>query len=133
MAQEAEKVTHALTQQQQKWLGALRSGKYNQGKIHLHYSPKIAEPKFNMFVVDKYCAMGVACAVLTNNPEEITVNAGGVYKYAGEGYYPPTTIQQALHMLPNAYKKVTAMNDAGGKTFKQIADYIEKHPKEFFE
>ena len=90
-----------------KWLTALRSGKYEQGKGYLKNTD------------EKYCCLGVACLVGGLTPDEI----GG------------KCIISAMSLFDEIPKKLRSgnalsgwlveMNDIQGKSFLEIADWVE--------
>ena len=96
----------------QKWLKALRSGEYEQGK--------------NRFVTpeeeyDRFCCLGV----LVNETEGFDFIDGNYY---ADGY-PSMLSDRFLKEIGLTYGQqadLVTMNDLG-KSFKQIADYIEKN------
>jgi hypothetical protein len=109
-----------------KWLAALRSRKYKQGKDTLHAG-------------DRFCCLGVLCDIsdlgiwdLPGTSEEllsdgrdykVTGNPGGatkfsVYKWAG------LNMHDSLHR--KAICHLSRMNDTG-KKFYQIARWIERN------
>lgn len=100
-----------------KWVKALRSGKYKQGNSHL----------YNVHT-DTYCCLGVLAVVC--NPKvpmkEIKLHLSGVAM--------PSLVFQEKHDLDknkNTIHGSTAeyladMNDRGD-SFEEIADYIEKN------
>ena len=98
----------------QKWIDALRSGKYEQGKGALQSSP------------DSYCCLGVACRVLS--PRYYTYSDGML----GGGL--PAVEFGAPQWLADINKdfglKTTGvtldeLNDKGGFTFDEIADLLQ--------
>lgn len=101
----------------QKWVTALRSGKYEQSKKGLRS--------------DKgFCCLGVLCDLLCGQygSWEQRKNIGiGTLRYAmdGEVAMPSERIQQDLDILFVA-DELAAMNDDEGKSFAEIADYIEQ-------
>ena len=84
----------------QDWVEALRSGKYKQGRLAL-YKP----------CSEAYCCLGVLC------------------KVAGKECYPKDDRGSGYNwihtVLPGAIPRLADMNDREGKTFNEIADYIE--------
>lgn len=83
-------------QQKKKWIKALRSGKYKQGKAVLH----------NEFY-STYCCLGVLEKVCK-------------IKRIGMCYLSPEKLPR------NIQETLVQMNDANEKSFEEIADYIEK-------
>lgn len=82
----------------QKWVKALRSGKYKQGKYKLHNKSD-----------DTFCCLGVA------------VNL----KLCGKTTKPEEFISRNF-LNDKSQQILSAMNDSG-KSFKTIADYIEEN------
>lgn len=97
-----------------KWIKALRSGKYKQGKEDLHDS-----------VHNTFCCLGVLCdigyaqphhngdAYIENDPD-LTENC---YLETKDGY------------IPSLGTDLAKLND-NGTTFEEIADIIEKNYEE---
>lgn len=98
------------TELKTKWLEALRSGKYKQGK-HLLRS-----------VHDQFCCLGVLCDVI--DPTLWTRDGERRYSYDGYAAVLPTSIER-LAKIGRRTDTLIAMNDSG-KPFTEIADYIEK-------
>lgn len=103
-----------MTDQQTRWIAALRSGLYPQATSTY---ASLREP-------DGYTPYGVAC--------ELALDAGII-----AGYDPyqamPVAVQQWLGLrIPYACPiSLDDMQD-GGKTFAEIADAIEAHPELFY-
>jgi hypothetical protein len=81
-----------------KWVKALRSGKYRQGKQVLLNED--GEER-------SYCCLGVLCAV--------------AFKELDAGSYT------WLNRVTRDYSPFVRMNDDEDKTFPEIADYIERN------
>jgi len=100
----------------QKWIKALRSGKYKQGKHRLRTAK-----------TGGYCCLGVACSVLaketgnkTNSfSNHKTLNYSGYLNARGEKLLRIKGVQATL----------SHMNDSQNYTFEQIADFLEKKYK----
>jgi hypothetical protein len=107
------------TDLKERWIAALRSGDYKQGRASLRDHN------------NNFCCLGVLCDVYDptkwDTPE---------YSYEGEFYYLPTKLEELIGF----YKKVsptgsevsvsiqgnlTMLNDGLKFDFDQIADYIE--------
>lgn len=97
-----------------KWVEALRSGKYPQGKRYLNRD-------------GAYCCLGVLCEV--RGEEKRTSSEYGATSY-GESNDPRTSTLSP-EMLESAgmdcYSQQTLvnLNDADNKSFSEIADWIE--------
>lgn len=97
-----------------RWIEALRSGKYEQGKRALHpYG-------------SKFCCLGVLCDVVDPS------------KWEGEEYngavgYLPGDLQDEVRLLDREQTHLINMNDGNpangiaGKPFSEIADWIERN------
>jgi len=96
-----------------KWIEALRSGKYKQGKSVLYNKDN-----------NTYCCLGVAGSVAGMNCDDL--NAGT--------FFYMTHLKRDVKNLPKIlykFDKVPAilirMNDRQDKSFNEIADYIEEN------
>ena len=87
------------------WLKALRSGRYKQGKKVLYED-------------GKYCCLGVL-ARLQGCPPKVLGNSNLSQLLAVQHGVP-------LYLARTQRQKLAHMNDHG-YSFKEIADYIEKH------
>lgn len=89
----------------QRWIAALRSGEYKQGKVFLYTES-----------TDCYCVMGVAGKVL------------GINKSIMDGVCIPTDDRGFPKYLwiSSPASEAVIMNDQGS-SFLEIADYIEKN------
>lgn len=110
----------------QKWLAALRSGKYEQAKGYLYNGTG-------------YCCLGVACVVAGLDP----IEGKNGWQFETERHYLPESVRDALglatsdgaygsregiHCLGSAEKDLPSDNDNKGKTLEEIADIIEANP-----
>lgn len=86
----------------QMWIEALRSGDYEQGKAQLKNR-------------GRYCCLGVLAEELGILDEE------GYMVESGSHHYLPTSVLELEKQWP-----LSAMNDIEGKTFEEIADYLER-------
>ena len=115
-----------------KWIAALRSGEYKQGKNRLHSNED-----------NSFCCLGVLCEVAGYKKENVNhIPSFGHVDDSGNVYYIPSFGHCAIS-IPNEFfgftfkegvdsprDKVMAFNDAEGKQhkgFKGLATYIEKH------
>lgn len=85
-----------------KWSRALRSGEYQQGQCALLFK-------------GKYCCLGVLCLVLGREIENVPGNGKNFDHYGA--------IDSILGIA--AREEFIAMNDTEGKSFIEIADYID--------
>lgn len=100
-----------------KWLRALRSGKFKQGKGTLCQKTDAGY---------EFCCLGVLAHIAIDEPWR---RIGGRFTFKGnEGY---TTIfgdevAQKFGLSVMAHNSLTRMND-DGQSFSEIANWIEKH------
>jgi hypothetical protein len=92
-----------------KWIADLRSGRFKQGVGCLRTED------------DEYCCLGVAI------PDDMV----GVvqfcrYYYNGYAAELPPSVAEALGIDATLMEKLITMNDGDGKSFSQIADYLEE-------
>jgi hypothetical protein len=97
----------------QKWLKALRSGRYKQAQNALHTE-------------SGYCCLGVLAKV-QRVPNEILEN---------RGFLEDDLVGYSAGLSRKSQRVLSRLNDKedddglpAGKSFKEIADYIEKHYK----
>lgn len=92
-----------------KWIVALRSGEYKQGRKRLRH-------------MGRFCCLGVLCEVM-----EIPRAGNG---YANNYYVAETSLRPSWRkragFAQSVEETLADMNDTEGKTFAEIADYIEK-------
>jgi len=101
-----------------KWIAALRSGKYEQGRDQLRSGKE-------------YCCLGVLC--------DLAVKNRVISRFIGKDELLPRKVQKwaALSTDDGAYfttyftGSLTGLND-DGESFKEIADVIERKPKGLF-
>lgn len=106
----------------QKWVKALRSGAYQQGRNRLHSVQG-----------DTYCCLGVLCAIAANEGVVEETSNGTAYRYAGDVNYLPLVVQQWAGLdnrdpsfpLCGIAGSLAKMNDRG-EDFSAIAEVIEK-------
>lgn len=91
-----------------KWIEALRSGKYKQGRLKLRDK------------TDCFCCLGVLCDI--SGVSEWEEN-GQHYSYDGALCLPPSLLRNQL--TPEAGHALMAMNDYSGMSFPDIADWIK--------
>ena len=100
-----------------KWVAALRSGEYKQGKYVLRDQE------------NNFCCLGVLMDIdgCLWNPTELCRVKTNIYSVDGSGETTKLTAITAVKFDLSDEKQVSliSMNDSG-KTFAEIADYIEK-------
>lgn len=97
-----------------KWINALRSGKYKQGKGLLQKEKN-------------YCCLGVACKVLIPK-DELLVDFSGFIR--GSLPYQQRNAPEWLKDINDdfkekAYRTLTSLNDKHDHSFDEIADLLE--------
>lgn len=102
------------TSLKQKWVEALRSKKYKQGRSCLRSRD------------DEFCCLGVLCDVIDpnvwRNPKNTKWTSS--YEYLTYTRLLPPSVQQCQNLPQTQLEKLMNMND-DGKPFTEIADYIE--------
>ena len=98
-----------------KWIEALRSGKYKQGKGFLKKG-------------DCHCCLGVLCEVAGIKPEP-DPDREGVYKYDGQPFSLPPKLSMQFALLNQA--NLINLNDAG-VPFYVIADKLADPKSEVY-
>lgn len=96
-----------------KWIAALRSGEYSQGR-------------FRLFKGDDYCCLGVGCVVAGIYPKTLDENNDEYIKTRHADAFP--VLSPLIHIEGNRERPsavLAKMNDSQNKTFLQIADFIE--------
>jgi hypothetical protein len=112
-----------------KWLNALRSGKYKQGKNSLR-QPGFASDSEK----DRFCCLGVLCDIVEPKKWKKHVsNLGPSWTHCGKEEMPNDDLIKKFG-LDNLWSrsdtdsvaiKVAEMND-NGRSFEQIANWLEK-------
>lgn len=100
-----------------KWLKALRSGKYKQGKEFL-YTVCGDEHQF--------CCLGVLAHIASPVPWRRDNSSSSVYLFDGDPALLPESFRRKVGLDEEAQDKLISMND-NGKRFKTIANWIEKN------
>lgn len=98
-----------------RWVEALRSGKYTQGKGHLH-------------VDDKFCCLGILCDLAAKDNILKDDNGGGWHAYGVDKNVAelPKELWADVGMTIEMHTDLITMNDQEQpKSFNEIADYIE--------
>ena len=106
-------------QVKEKWLSSLRSGDYQQTRLHLREG-------------SGFCCLGVLCDLYgkEHNVEWELMNDDTYYEFQGQtATLPSSVIEWAAlkdHDFGSGIDPLSALND-GGSTFNEIADLIEEH------
>lgn len=96
----------------QKWVNALRSGNYTQGRGGLRTAN------------NEYCCLGVLCDV-TDQSKWVFTDIGNFYAWDGYIGLPP--ISWDSDMLDRKTLVLSNLNDGQQKSFSEIADWIEEN------
>lgn len=99
----------------EKWLTALRSGEYTQTKGRLHRT------EASRLSSAGYCCLGVLC--------EVAVAEGVIDSYVADAAYLPAAVRTWAGLRFEPMQTLARMNDNRGRSFEQIADYIEARHK----
>lgn len=113
-----------------RWVAALLSGKYEQGKGLLRQRYENG--------AEEYCCLGVLCELyLADHPdsslfpvlrpdlEVADSDNGNMYQYGECGELPPDEIQEWAGISSNSCSALSEENDTG-KSFAQLADIIDE-------
>lgn len=113
---------------QTRWIEALRSNQYQQGREYLHNQ-------------DSFCCLGVACAIFPDQAGQALPDPDDplIYEYNGNASTAPLGIVDHLGLFGycgesrdcKQNEKLTALNDKG-HTFLEIADLLTAHPEAYF-
>lgn len=97
----------------QKWIEALRSKKYVQGRGRLRTTS------------NRFCCLGVLCDLV--NPYGWTLNPDyeKYYEFYGRGAYAPESVLDVTGLTTAAQIRLACMNDHEYYTFDMISDWIE--------
>lgn len=90
-----------------KWIEALRSGKYTQGRDQLRYGVR-------------FCCLGVVCDLVMPNAWSLNRLIDNGCRY---DFMPPPSIG----VPDDLQDELASMNDIDRKSFAEIADYIERN------
>jgi hypothetical protein len=110
----------------QKWVEALRSGKYQQTKGYLNRG-------------GGFCCLGVACELAIEEGVAIEKEPSIDYcRYDQSSAFPPEGVRKWLGLTTREAKflggkKSLAIENDSGVTFSDIADIIESQPDGLFE
>lgn len=110
---------------QEKWLRALESGKFLQGRHVLH------DKRTNSF-----CCLGVASYIFRDERFETQEGDRCIY-YDGEDVDAPGYVVDALALYNEGGQTLDGLNSLAMMndyimTFKEIAETVRKNPKNFF-
>lgn len=120
-----------MNENAQKWVEALESGEYEQGRGALELDGKL-------------CCLGVACRVAHKAGLPLDVNVdheSGLTSFCGQTTVLPLAVCEWLGIgsatgamgSSSTEASLIAANDGGGLTFPEIARLIREHEVELFE
>lgn len=110
-----------------RWVKALRSGDYKQGTEFLHQRKD---------GVDQWCCLGVLCDVegVPSEPRQSYVypeeNTSEKFRMGGSISILSPELLTKFGLTDIQQGKLANMNDHQGKSFVEIADFVEKEIKE---
>lgn len=108
-----------LNEVAKKWVAALRSGKYKQGREFLRDRD------------DRYCCLGVLCEIAVSDGVISPAGLDGeCYSYAAFESFLPIKVSEWAGV--NNASMCVLWNDKHNKTFAEIADLIESEPEGLF-
>lgn len=103
------------------WVTALRSGKYRQAKEALAY---LKNKRYS------YCCLGVLCNLDTRVDRQVADSWGSVQFVMGDEVFddgePSVAFRRSVGLSDGAMQHLIHMNDNEGKSFEEIADWIEE-------
>lgn len=124
---------------QRQWVKALRSGEFQQAREYLHVIERDGQPNVGM------CCLGVACilAAVPQVKEQggfdgktderlLVINYGSSAASAPKEVVDWLGLRDSLGRLEGGEPGLATMNDEHGKTFDEIADFVEANPKAVF-
>jgi hypothetical protein len=102
-----------------KWISALRSGEYKQGKGQLRLE-------------DEYCCLGVLCDLAVKSGVDVKVSKNFLYMtYDGADLTLPEKVRKWAGLEDGdpwtEGHQLSAWNDDEGADFEKIAQLIEEH------
>lgn len=113
--------TQPLGPNQERWLRALESGEYRQGRFHLRTS------------INEYCCLGIGCELL-GIPG---MRAGSSWKYDGSEGTAPKLLENMLALRGDEGNRIDGLRSLAwlndhGKTFAQITQIVRADPAAYF-
>jgi len=98
----------------QKWIVALRSGEYNQGKGYL-------------CINNKYCCLGVLSEIAGIPKEREASNGAMLFRFNGSTISGTFVYGLIASEIEGHEDKLIDMNDCKNASFDEIATYIEEN------
>lgn len=114
------------------WVDALRSGRYSQGQVMLNN-----KQQGTFCCLGVLCEMAVEAGVIERDPDTVTFPSQSATYYGVKRDYSSSFLPEAVQEWAGINSVGEFINDTGsrdslvdhndnGKTFRQIADIIEK-------
>lgn len=100
-----------------RWVAALRSGKYRQGRGSLVSASVLGQLS--------YCCLGVACEIFHEELDVRKSYTDGEIQFDDSVHYFPQKVSNALGVGIETEMSLANLNDAENKDFEEIADWIE--------
>lgn len=128
-----------LTEPQQRWIDALRSGKYKQGKKRLQAEHTVGSASAWTIGVteDRFCCLGVACHLFKDELDLTVRRFLTEVQYCGSSTMPPRAVVDYLDLVSDtgapriqisindSSRHLMTLNDERGMSFEEIADLLE--------
>ena len=99
----------------QKWIAALRGGLFKQGKGRLRNGE------------NECCCLGVLCDIVDPKGWSNFKAEFNEYDYRNRWSYPPPVFLNHVGLTDVQIGELGKLNDDEGRSFIEIADYIEKN------
>lgn len=100
-----------------RWLEGLRDGTRKQGKTNL--KRKLDDGSY------EFCCLGVAAELFSKELELSRKEVHGVVLFDGISAMLSHNFRDVLYISTNTLMKMAEMNDKHGKSFLEIADWLE--------
>ena len=100
-----------------KWLEALRSGKYKQGRKKLRSED------------DEFCCLGVLCDISGQGQWKLEPSSYCYYKEEERDFYGLPSFMVNIDGARGVWGELVTMNDIDKLSFPEIAEWIEKNIK----
>jgi hypothetical protein len=102
------------TEIKERWINALRSGEYRQDKTCLR-------------TINGYCCLGVLLDVTKDISKGNWYNSVFVHTCYNSRFGISDSLREEFELTDEMHKKCIVMNDVEGKSFTEIADYLEEN------
>jgi hypothetical protein len=104
-----------------KWIKALNSGDFEQGRLYLHHAE-----------TNKFCCLGVLCDLVVDEISTVLTYHSDDNSYRWGGFVDMTNRLNSVvlgytGLTDREQHKLINLNDHRRKSFKKIAKYIKKN------